>query len=264
MPIENTEATFKLQDRTAVLVGSATPVNIAIASKFTQLGANVAMVDRNIDALQRFASQIMDMREINERYGRAFAIQADFSKPHGAQDAISRSAEAFGGIDIFIDGSVTTLAGAFREPKALEDLEQSLDLNLRAPVQLTHAVLRFLEGRKRGRIIYLQHDLAQEGMINNSIAALTRSGLSAFAKSLSRELADKNITINCVAMGASEDFLLAQHRGESKSIQEAQQILNKQYPFATLTEPERVANMVAFLASPLGIGISGQTLSVNR
>lgn len=264
MPIESTETSFKLQDRTAILTGPCNTFNQAIAMKFTQLGANVALIDRNIEKMQRFASQLTDAREVHERYGRAVAIQADLSKLHHVQDAITRAAESFGGIDIYIDGLMTTDVKSFREPNALDDLERMIDVNMRSPLMMTHGVLRFLEARKRGRVIYLMHDIVRNGLPNNSLQAVTRSGLSTFARTLSREMADKNITVNCVALGMTEEFLLSQSGGEQISIQEAQHRLQQSYPQAQMIEPERIANMVAFLASPLGIGITGQTIAVSQ
>lgn len=267
MPIESTENSFKLQDRTALITGPCNSFNMAIAVKLTQLGANVALVDRNIDRSQRFAAQLTDSREINERYGRAAAIQADLSKPHHVQDAISRSAEAFGGIDIYIDGLMTTDVKRFKEPSALEDLDRVIDVNLRAPLLMTHGILRFLEGRKRGRIIYLMHDIVRLGMAANGLMALSRTGLSAFARTLSLEVAENNVTVNCVAVGVTEEFLLGQTpgvEGNKISIQEASNKLKAQYPSAHLMEPERIANTVAFLASPLGAGITGQTIAVSQ
>lgn len=266
MPIESTESSFKLQDRTALITGPCNSFNQAIAVKLTQLGANVALVDRNIDRMQRFAAQLTDTREINERYGRAAAIQADLSKPHHVQDAISRSAEAFGGIDIYIDGLMTTDVKRFKEPSALEDLDRVIDVNLRAPLLMTHGILRFLEGRKRGRIIYLMHDIVRLGLPANGLMALSRTGLSAFARTLSREVAESNVTVNCVAVGVTEEFLLGQTPGDAPkgSIQEAAKSLMAQYPTAHLMEPERIANTVAFLASPLGAGVTGQTIAVSQ
>lgn len=264
MPIESTETSFKLQDRTAILTGPCNSFNQAIALKFTQLGANVALIDRNIEKMERFANQLMDAREIHERYGRAVAIQADLSKLHHVQDAISKAAESFGGIDIYIDGLMSTDVKPFRDPQALDDLERMIDVNLRSPLMMTHGVLRFLEGRKRGRVIYLMHDLIRNGYPNNSLITVTRTGLSAFARTLSREVADKNITVNCVAIGVTEEFLLNQAAGESVSIQELQQRLLQTQPHAQMVEPDRIANMVAFLASPLGIGITGQTVAVSQ
>lgn len=267
MPIESTEASFKLQDRTALLTGPCNSFNQAISVKLTQLGCNVAIVDRNIDRSARFAAQLTDAREINERYGRCTAIQADLSKPHHVQDAISRSAEAFGGIDIYIDGLMTTDVKKFKEPSSLEDLDRMIDVNLRAPLLMTHGVLRFLEGRKRGRIIYLMHDIVRLGLVGNGLMAMSRSGLSTFARTLSREVAESNVTVNCVAIGITEEFLLGQTPGTEStrtSIQEAQAKLAQTYPGVQIIDSEKIANTVAFLASPLGSGITGQTIAVSQ
>jgi 3-oxoacyl-[acyl-carrier protein] reductase len=152
----------------------------------------------------------------------------------------------------------------FKDPAVLDDVERVIDVNLRSPLMMTQAVLRFLEGRKRGRIIYLMHDLGRMGLANNSLLAISRSGLSSFARTLSRELAENNITVNCIATGVTEEFLLAQHPGETVTVQEAFSRMTKNFPQATMTEPEKIANMVAFLASPLGAGVTGQTIAVSQ
>lgn len=267
MAIESVETSFKLQDRTAILTGPCNSFNQAIALKLTQMGANVALIDRNIEKTQRFAEQLMDAREVHERYGRAVTVQADLSKLHHVQDAITRAAEAFGGIDIYIDGLMITDVHKFREPSSLDEFERLIDVNLRSPMMMTHGALQFLESRKRGRIIYLMHDLARLGYQGNSLLSVTRTGLSAFARTLSREVAESNITVNCVAIGVTEEFLLNQipQAGPgSLSIQEAQARLTKEMPNASVVEPEKIANMIAFLASPLGAGITGQTIAVSQ
>ncbi|HVK61702.1 MAG TPA: SDR family oxidoreductase, partial [Bdellovibrionales bacterium] len=228
MPIESTEASFKLQDRTALLCGPCNTVNQSIAVKLTQLGCNVAMLDRNTERTQRFADQLMDAREINEKYGRAIAVLADLSKLHHVQDAVSRSAEAFGGIDIYIDGIMTNEPKTFTETSSLDDIDRLIDVNLKAPLMMTHSVMRFLQGRKRGRIIYLMHDIIRLGVPGNSLLAMTRTGLSAFARTLAREVAESNVTVNCVAMGVTEEYLMGQAKAmeaTKSSIQEWQKKL---------------------------------------
>jgi NAD(P)-dependent dehydrogenase (short-subunit alcohol dehydrogenase family) len=261
---EHSESSFKLQDRTALLTGPCNTTNQAIAMKLTGMGVNVALVDRNIEKSQRFATQLMDQREAHERFGRAIAVQADLSKAHHIQDAIGKAAESFGGIDIYIDGLMTTEAKAFKDPTALDDIERVVDVNLRAPLMMTHAVLRYLESRKRGRIIYLVNDIARLGFTQNSLHTVTRMGLMSFARALSREVAESNVTVNCVALGLTEEFLLAQNGQEQVSIQESLTRVARSYPFAQMAEPEKAANIVAFLASPLGSGINGQTIAVSQ
>lgn len=263
MAVENVETSFKLLDRTALITGPCNSTNQAIALKFTQMGANVALLDRNVDRIKRFADQLMDAREVHERYGRAVAIQADLSKPHHVQDAISRAAEAFGGIDIYIDGLMIDDSKRFKDPTAFDDVDRMIDVNLRSPLMMTHGILRFLEHRKRGRVIFLLPDVARMGLTQHGLLAATRTGLSALSRTLARELAENNITVNCVALGVTEEFLINQSGGNT-SIQEAQTRLMQIFPHAQMTEPDKIANVVAFLASPLGSGITGQTIAVSQ
>ncbi|MES2855651.1 MAG: SDR family oxidoreductase, partial [Bdellovibrionota bacterium] len=255
--------------------GPCNTVNQSIAVKFTQLGCNVAMLDRNVERTQRFADQLMDAREINERYGRAISVQADLSKLHHVQDAVSRSAEAFGGIDIYIDGIMTNEPKPFSDPNALEDIDRLIDVNLRAPLMMTHAVMRFLQGRKRGRIIYLMHDIIRLGVPGNALLAMTRTGLSSFARTLAREIGDTGVTANCVAMGITEEYLMGQGKimdatpapqggVQKSSMQEWQRQLLSIHPQANMVETDRIANLVAFLASPLGAGVTGQTIAASQ
>lgn len=270
MAIESVETSFKLQDRTAILTGPCNSYNQSIALKFTQMGANIALIDRNVERTQRFAEQLMDAREVHEKYGRATAIQADLSKPHHVQDAISRAAESFGGIDIYVDGLMTSDLRRFKDPNALDDLDYIMDVNLRSVLMMTHGVLRFLEGRRRGRVIYLMHDIVRLGLPANSLLAATRTGLTAFARTLSREVASDNVTVNCVGLGLTEEFLqqygsmASAGSGSNLNLQEAQRMLAQIFPHATLTEPDKIANVIAFLASPLGAGITGQTIAVSQ
>lgn len=270
------DASFKLNERTALLTGPCTSINQSIASRLTSLGCNVALVDRNIERSAKFAEQLMNNREINEKFGRATAIQADLSKPHHVQDAASRAAEAFGGLDIYIDGLMTSDVKNFRDPQSLDDLDRVIDVNLRSPLLMSQAVLKFLEGRRRGRIIFLQHELSRLGIEKNALLAATRGGLENFAKTLAREVAGNNVTVNLVSIGVSEEFLLQQNnpsggtgsRGvgvasPTVSVNESLTQLKALYPKAAVTDPDRVASVIAFLASPLAVGISGQTIAVS-
>lgn len=276
---EAMDASFKLSERTALITGPCTTINQAIATKLTSLGCNVALIDRNIEKASRFAEQLVNAREINERFGRAVAIQADLSKSHHVQDAASRAAEAFGGLDIFVDGLMTTDVREFRDPQALDDIDRLIDVNLRSPIMMTHAVLKFLEGRKRGRIIYLQHDIVRLGIERNGLLAATRGGLGDFARILAREVAANNVTVNVVGLGISEEFLIQQtnppgtqgDRGQGAaatqsrvSINESLATLKQSFPRAVMIDPDRVANLIAFLASPLGAAMTGQTIAVNQ
>src|SRR5262245_2237652 len=106
---------FRLREKTAVIHGPLTRVNQSIANRLSQLGADVVLADAKIDTAQRLANQIMESREINEKFGRAAAVATDFTSSKSAQDGVSRCAEIFGGIDIFVDGSPALQARPFSE-----------------------------------------------------------------------------------------------------------------------------------------------------
>jgi len=283
---------FKLNDRNALLSGPVSSVNQSIARKLTELGCNVALLDRNVEKASRFADQLNSAREINEKFGRAVAIQADLSKAHHVSASISKAAEAFGGLDIYIDGLMTTEVLPFSEPRILDELERLIDVNLKAAVMTSHSVLKYLEGRRRGRMIFLMQAYGTKGLEGNSLLSVTRGGLADFVRTLSREVSTNQFTVNGISIGASEEFLLAQvtpqgvggargsgapgatgtvqtqkehiqtQREQTGSIQSAVEALRTRYPNAQILDSERVANTVAFLASPLGLGINGQILEV--
>ena len=254
---------FFLRDRSVILTGPLSTFNQSIARTFTQQGANVALLDRNINAAERYASQLSDEHEINEKFGKAIAIEADLTKPHHVQDSISKAAEAFGSIDTYIDGLfIQTPHEAFSSEGITEDLERMISTHLRSPLLMTHYILKFLRARKRGRIIYLMHDHIRMGLPKDSLMAATRSSLTHFAKSLSREVSSDNITVNCLLMGTTEEYLI-NHRTDSESVTEVNRNLQSTAPWSNLMDPNRIANTAAFLAGTEAQGITGQSISVN-
>lgn len=253
---------FKLQERTALLVGPLSSSTQAIAMALTSYGCSVAMVDSNADPHARFAEQLMDAREINPKAGRAAAFSIDLKSEHGPKDAVGKAAESFGGIDIYVDNCITFESAELKKLTPTE-IRKLIQENFETPILITQSVLQFLEGRRRGRVIYLTYDLHRSGFPSHSISGAARSGLTNFAKSLARETASSRVTVNCIAMGATEELLLNFGKGQL-SIQAAQTELLKKFPDAQLTEADKIANTVAFLASSMGAGISGETLTVTQ
>src|SRR5258708_23340917 len=137
--MELVENSFKLQDRTAIVVGECDSVNQAIGRKLTQLGTDVAFIHTNIDRAQKLCDQLMNNYEVNDRFGKAFAIKAELGKESQYQDVISRVAERFGGVDILIDNMTSMLVTPFKELKSLDALDKLIENNLKAPLHFTDA-----------------------------------------------------------------------------------------------------------------------------
>lgn len=253
---------FKLQERTALIVGPCTTTTQAIAMTLTGYGCSVVMIDSNADQHVRFAERLMDAREVNPKAGRATAVSIDLKSPAGPKEAVGRAAEAFGGIDIYIDASLSFDAASFKD-ESTQDIQNLIKENFEVPVLISHHAMKFLEGRRRGRLVYLTYDLHRTGFPSHAVAGSARHALASFARSLAREAASAKVTVNCVAMGVTEEFLLSYGKGQL-SIQAAQTELLKKFPDAQLTEADKIAQTVAFLVSSMSAGISGETLTVSQ
>lgn len=244
-----------------VLLNSCSSVGRAIALGLTECGANVALVDHRESENSRLAEDIMNQREVNEKRGRAGSIFTNWKDEKSVQDVISRCAEAFGGIDILVDANCHEKDLSFSKDFDVEKLNELIQMNLRASLVITHKAVQFLKGRKRGRIIYLLQDLYRLGFEGDSLSAATRTGLIHFSKVLSKELHGDNVTVNCVATGPTEEYLLAKRPG--KSLKAAQDDLLSHLKPSRVVENVEIANLVCYLASPLASSITGQTLSAS-
>jgi 3-oxoacyl-[acyl-carrier protein] reductase len=149
-----------------------------------------------------------------------------------------------------------TFTQGFSEAK-FDELIQS---NLKTSLLMTQKACEYFKVRKRGRIVYLLQELHRAGFEGDAISGLTRLSLVSFARSLAREFVQDQVTVNCVAVGPTEEYLLQKLPG-AKSLQTAHQELFKANPGVKISDPNEVANVVAFLASPLASGVTGQCIS---
>ncbi len=253
---------LKLGDRTVLLTGATTSIGHGIAHALSELGANIAILDKNAEKVERLATQINDAREAKEYRGRAAAYATDLTKSHHAKEVISRVVEGFGGIDIYIDGLTLARNLTFESEEFFTELDRFLDVNLKSPLFITQQVLKFMKGRKRGRILYLIQDMSRLGYEGETLSSVSRLGLVGFSRSLAREVASYNITVNCLAIGPTEEYLLMRDP-KASSIHQAQQDLIKQIPQAKMMQPDDISGVISFLVSSLSSGITGQTIVVS-
>lgn len=248
---------LNLRERTVVIAGPVGPTLQNLVMALTQHGADVALVDSQAEKMQRFCQAVSDQREVNEKFGRATAIPVQWENTGSIRDAIGKAAQAFGSIDIYIDALSENKATPFHVGAENPEVETLLHRNLTAPLRVTECVAPFLKGRKRGRILYLLHDAMNRGMAVDAVATAARSGLLAFAKTLSRQLQDVNVTVNCLSLGLTEEYLLG-HFPECSSIKEAQEKMKTIDPLFRISEPEKIANSILYLCSSSGSAVTGQ------
>src|SRR4051794_512687 len=115
---------LKLGERTVLITGATTSMGHGITNALSELGANVAILDKNLEKAQRLVDQINDAREVHSHRGRAVAIGADLAKPHHAREAVSRVVEVFGGVDIYIDALTLARNLKFESEGFFEELDR--------------------------------------------------------------------------------------------------------------------------------------------
>jgi hypothetical protein len=206
-------------------------------------GVNVALVDEAHRENERLVEEISQQREVHEQYGKAAIIPTDIKDLGQMIDSIGKGTEVFGGIEIFIDGTYTP--GPFTKD------EEFFDILLK----YTHKVVEFMSARGKGRILYLLEEL---NLKNRQKEALK---IQRQMKEVAVQCIQKNISINCLAVGPTEEYLLGKYPGIS--ISESIKKIKKEIGGFKNVNPQDVGQIVSFLASPFSSPITGQTLSAS-
>ena len=238
---------MELQNKNVLITGSARGIGLAIAHKFASVGANVILNGLNgisDDILAEFAGYS----------GKVVAVIGDVSKSADAQRIVEEAVAALGSVDVLVNN-----AGITRDKLMLkmteEDFEQVLKVNLTGTFNMTQSVLKPMTKARQGAIINLSSVVGLAGNIGQANYAASKAGLIGFSKSVAREVAARNIRVNCIAPGfiASDmtDVL-------PEKIKEASLVLIPMKRFGT---PEEVADVALFLAGQEYL--TGQVITID-
>jgi NAD(P)-dependent dehydrogenase (short-subunit alcohol dehydrogenase family) len=252
------DSVLRLNDKTIVISAPFSILTCSLMTTLTEFGANCALICPDANEANRFCENLSNAVEAKESHGRATAIQANIQSPSEGIDAISRSAEIFGGVDVFVDGHYDAGVGRLLSQDFAKNGEALVRQTILATMMMTQGAITFLQGRTKGRIIYFVPSETLSSIPGESTNTLLRAGVSAFAKCLSHELLDKHIQVNCISVGITEEFLLKRYP-KSPSIKIALDEFQKIMPTARIQDSMDIANAVAFLASPLSAAFPGRT-----
>jgi len=240
-----------LEKMIALVPGGSRGIGRAICVNLASLGATVGI---NYVANPTAAQETL--QQIEALGGRGFLARFDVADGLAVQEGIKEIISSHGQIDILVNNAGITRDGLMARMKE-DDWDSVLDTNLKGAFLCSKAVMRTMMKKRWGRIINISSVVGfvgNGGQINYGAA---KAGLTGLTKSMARELAGRNITVNCVAPGY---IVTDMTDGLTADVQEA---LKAQIPLGTLGTPEDVAASVGFLASPDGNYITGQTLHVN-
>ncbi|WP_319430915.1 SDR family NAD(P)-dependent oxidoreductase [Mycobacterium sp. RTGN5] len=234
----------------------------AIANRLAGLGADVALIGRTFEKVERRA------KEIEQRWGvNAFPVKADMSDWDQVHEAIRVAHGELGGLDIMVNNPVMVVGGPF-EKHTKADIDHTVLGSLTMMMYGAHAALEFLLPQGSGKIINIGSvggRIQQRGLV---VYNSCKAGVIGFTRNLAHEMAPRGVNVLGVAPGIMikpemMEYLLHpqndQHLAGRGAILEA---ITTQVQLGRASLPEEAANMVAFLASEAADYLCGQTIDV--
>jgi NAD(P)-dependent dehydrogenase (short-subunit alcohol dehydrogenase family) len=247
-----------LKGRAAIVTGGSKGIGFAVATRFAESGADVAIVGRGREALDAAVAAIGKKAK-----GRVVAIQGDVGIAGDVKRIFEEAMKAFGKIDIVVNNAGTSRAGPF-ENLTDDILQADLDQKLFAAVRLTRLVWPQMKERKWGRVINVLNIGAKSPRAGSAPTTISRAAGMALTKILAGEGAPFNVLVNAMLVGfihADQHVQAAAARGISLDEYMAPRV--KDIPMHRIGQPEEFADMACFLVSDRASYITGTAINVD-
>ncbi len=239
-----------LKGKAALVTGGSRGMGAAIAQRLAADGANVAITYQS--SVERAQEVVATLRDLGVK---AKAIRADAARPEHVLEAVDQVAEAFGEIDILVNNAGVFNVKPFRE-FSLEDYEQTMSVNVRSVFVGTQAVLKYMPAG--GRVITVGSNLAEHvPMPGCTLYSSSKAALIGFTKALAREVGEREITVNIVHPGSTNTEMNPAD-GPVSDVQRSLMAIPR------YAEPEDIANLVAWIASPVSRSVTGAGFTIDN
>lgn len=241
---------FGLSGRTALVTGASRGIGAAIARRLAEQGARVVLAARSVDKLDRLA------REMRDTGAEALAFSLDIADAEGVAGRLKELPEEFSAVDILINNAGITDDNLLARMK-VEQWDRVIRTNLTGAFAVTKAVSRGMMRRRWGRVVSVSSVVGLMGNSGQTNYAAAKAGLVGFSKSLARELASRNVTVNVIAPGYITTAMTAALPEETR------RQLESGTPSQRLGEVDDVAWAAVYLASEEAGYITGHVLNVS-
>ena len=242
--------------KVVVVTGGGGGIGGATCKRFAQEGAKVAVFDMNLAAAQKVAD------EIKAAGGTAAAYACNITDRAAVDAAVAATEAQLGPINVLVNNAGWDIFKPFTKTVPAE-WDQLIAINLTGALHMHHAVLPGMVARGGGRIVNIASDAARGGSSGEAVYAACKGGLVALSKTLAREHARHNITVNVVCPGPTDTALLAGFAEGASNPEKLMDAFKKAIPLGRLGQPDDLAGAIVFFGSADAAFITGQVISVS-
>jgi 2-dehydro-3-deoxy-L-rhamnonate dehydrogenase (NAD+) len=225
-----------LRDRVAIVTGGARGIGYAVAERILRSGGRVSLWDRDRARLDESAGQL-------SAHGDVATAAVELTSDSDVQSALRETLGRLGRVDILVNNAGITGGNAPTWELEPAVWRQVLEINLVAPFLLSRAIVPQMLKQGYGRIVNVASVAGKEGNPNASHYSASKAGLIALTKSLAKELATRNILVNCVTPAAARTEMFAQMTPAHIEF-----MLSK-IPMNRFVQPQEIAALICWLAS---------------
>ncbi|MCX2723169.1 3-oxoacyl-[acyl-carrier-protein] reductase [Roseibium salinum] len=238
---------FSLEGKNALVTGATGGIGEAIARALHAQGAAVSLSGTRAEKLEALAADLGE---------RAYVTPANLSDREAVNALLPAAEEKMGSVDILVNNAGITRDNIFMRMKD-EEWDQVLEVNLTSGFLLCRAAIKGMMKRRQGRIIGITSVVGVTGNPGQTNYAAAKAGMIGMYKSLAREVASRNITVNAIAPGFIETAMT-----DALNDKQKESILTS-VPAGRLGTSAEIASAALYLASDEAAYVTGQTLHVN-
>lgn len=241
---------MSIEGKVALVTGATRGIGKAIALELGRQGAVVvgtATSDSGADSISGY---------LKEAGVEGAGLRLDVGCSDSVDQVIKAIQEQFGAVAIIVNNAGITRDNIMMRMKE-DEWDSVMNTNLKSIYRVVKGCLRGMTKARWGRVINVSSVVASMGNAGQTNYAAAKAGMEGFSRALAREVASRNITVNCVAPGFIDTDMT------SGLAEEHKQTLQNQIPLGRLGQPEEIASVVGFLASEAGGYVTGDTIHVN-
>jgi len=231
-----------MSKKTILIIGSSGGLGKSILNNFDESNYNLA--------LHYFSNPVSVKSKHHKSYKADITIESE------VEQLINAVISDFGSIDIVLNNAGVTISEMSWKTN-LSNWDKTIAINLTGPFLVTKHVLPHMRKNGFGRIIFMSSIVAQTGFIGAAAYSASKSGLFGLAKTISKEVANKGVTANCIALGYFNAGMI-----EDVPL-EMQNQLKEAIPVSELGKPEELAHLLNYIISEKSTYLTGQTINLN-